>query len=265
MLLHPKVSFSKYIIVHQSTFFYIGSRKSFENTSNLLIFAGILANSNAMVITFANQKGGVGKSTLALLFANWLIEKQAKVFVLDLDRQATIYDQRERDKSMFTDQEFKYEILQYEINTPVKEIIATLLQLKEDNKDNYIIIDAPGSLDNNGLIPFLVHVDAVICPFEYENRSLASTGTFLLVLQKLLEQYKTNPKQIYLPNKVRINVGLKSEKEQYAKIEEIFCQYGVVSPVVKDLACLSRANSIALSKEQKKAIDPCFSWIKDLI
>lgn len=218
-----------------------------------------------MVITFANQKGGVGKSTLSLLFANWLIEKQAKVFLLDLDRQATIYDQRQRDKSMFTDQDFGYEILQYEINTPVKEITATLLQLKEDNEDNYIIIDAPGNLSDNGLIPFLTLVDAVICPFEYENRSLASTGTFLLVLQKLLEQYKTNPKQIYLPNKVRVNVGLKSEKEQYAKIEDIFRQYGVVSPIVKDLACLARVNSIALSKEQKSAVEPCFSWINEQI
>ena len=44
-----------------------------------------------MVITFANQKGGVGKSTLAMLFANWLTERNESVVIIDLDRQSTIH------------------------------------------------------------------------------------------------------------------------------------------------------------------------------
>ena len=39
-------------------------------------------------VVFSNQKGGVGKSTLAILFAHWLVDKQGqRVAVLDLDSQ----------------------------------------------------------------------------------------------------------------------------------------------------------------------------------
>ena len=86
-----------------------------------------------MVITFANQKGGVGKSTLALLYANWLSESKASVLIIDVDRQGTIHHQRERDKSVFSGQEYSYEVVQYDIDTPVKEIVS-MLRI-EDNND----------------------------------------------------------------------------------------------------------------------------------
>lgn len=218
-----------------------------------------------MVITFANQKGGVGKSTLAMLFANWLSEQSEKVLVLDLDRQGSIHHQRERDKSMFSYQDYSYEVIQYDIDTPVKQITATLTQLKSDNTDVYIIVDAPGNLSEDGLVPFLTLADSIICPFQYERKSLDSTGTFIVVLQKLIEQYNTIPNQLYLPNRVKINVGTKEEKEVYEKIENIFRQYGEVSPFIKELQCLSRVNSIGLTREQRAAVDECFSWIKEAI
>lgn len=36
-------------------------------------------------IVFANQKGGVGKSTLCILFANYLAWKKQQVCVIDTD------------------------------------------------------------------------------------------------------------------------------------------------------------------------------------
>ena len=40
------------------------------------------------VLVFSNQKGGVGKSTLAVLYAHWLADKQAaSVCFVDLDSQ----------------------------------------------------------------------------------------------------------------------------------------------------------------------------------
>ena len=38
-------------------------------------------------IVFANQKGGVGKSTLCILFANYLAWKKQQVCVIDTDLQ----------------------------------------------------------------------------------------------------------------------------------------------------------------------------------
>ena len=51
-----------------------------------------------MVITFGNQKGGVGKTTLCTLFANYLASIGKKTLVVDCDNQQTITEKRKADK-----------------------------------------------------------------------------------------------------------------------------------------------------------------------
>ena len=36
-----------------------------------------------VIVTFANQKGGVGKTTLCVTFANYLVTKGVRVVVID--------------------------------------------------------------------------------------------------------------------------------------------------------------------------------------
>lgn len=51
-----------------------------------------------MKIAIANQKGGAGKSTMCMLWANYLaIEKKEEVLVLDMDFQASIFEKWVRD------------------------------------------------------------------------------------------------------------------------------------------------------------------------
>lgn len=46
-----------------------------------------------MIILFANQKGGVGKSTLSVLFSNYLtLAKNKPVKVYDMDFQRSLYN-----------------------------------------------------------------------------------------------------------------------------------------------------------------------------
>lgn len=45
---------------------------------------------NAIVV-FANQKGGVGKTTLCTTFANYMTAKGHPVLVIDCDAQQSIY------------------------------------------------------------------------------------------------------------------------------------------------------------------------------
>ena len=70
-----------------------------------------------ITITWANEKGGVGKTTLCTLFANYLSEKKfSDVCVLDCDRQHSIVDKRKFDsQSLQTDKE-PYEVKQIEID-----------------------------------------------------------------------------------------------------------------------------------------------------
>lgn len=48
-------------------------------------------NKNNVIILFGNQKGGVGKSTLCALFANYLLKKKKDVCIIDTDNQKTLY------------------------------------------------------------------------------------------------------------------------------------------------------------------------------
>ena len=45
---------------------------------------------DTIIITFANQKGGVGKTTLCAVFANYLVKKGCPVLVVDCDGQQSI-------------------------------------------------------------------------------------------------------------------------------------------------------------------------------
>ena len=214
-----------------------------------------------MLVTIANQKGGVGKSTIAMLFANWLKERGNDVVILDADRQATIYYQRESDKKTFPEEEFGYRISQFNIDRTQKEISEILTQLKSTKPDTYIILDAPGNLSENGLVPCLALADVIVCPFQYERKSLDSTGTFIVVLKKVLDAYKTSPKTIFLPNRVKTNTGTKEEKEVYRQVEEVFLQFGSVAPFIKELQAVNRVNSISLSKDQSNAVNAAFTQI----
>ena len=60
-----------------------------------------MENKNNVIIVFANQKGGVGKSTLCLLLANYLVYWKKNVCVIDTDLQQSASLQRQIDEQQF--------------------------------------------------------------------------------------------------------------------------------------------------------------------
>ena len=60
-----------------------------------------MKNKNNVIIVFANQKGGVGKSTLCLLLANYLVYWKKDVCVIDTDLQQSASLQRQIDEQQF--------------------------------------------------------------------------------------------------------------------------------------------------------------------
>lgn len=211
-----------------------------------------------MLYSFANQKGGVGKSTLVLLFANYLSSRGENVLVLDADRQASLDVQRSRDKSNFPDDNFSYEIIQYSLDKKPQEIYDQLIQLRDANTKDHIIVDLPGNLNENGIVPILALSNIVLTPFQYERKSLDSTAIFVQVLKRIIENYNSTTKLFFIPNKVKTHVGTKEEKEIFAQIEERLTQYGSVLPYIKELQTLTRVISTRSSKEQMLAVSECF-------
>lgn len=66
-------------------------------------------------IVFANQKGGVGKSTLCILFANYLAAKGRDVCIIDTDLQKTILMQRRKDKLIYEGEEEPYNVQDFDV------------------------------------------------------------------------------------------------------------------------------------------------------
>ena len=138
-------------------------------------------------IVFANQKGGVGKSTLCILFANYLAFKKKNVCIIDTDLQKSILMQRRKDAQIFDDREEPYTIQNFDVTKP--EMMLKLMESASE-VDGYVLFDSPGNVSEDGLAPMFIKADYIICPYEYEEKTLDSTGTFIQVLTALREQNK---------------------------------------------------------------------------
>lgn len=89
-----------------------------------------------MLIAFANTKGGVGKSTIAVHAAGWLSKQGFKVALLDLDKQ--------RSSSVWI-AEAAPEITVRVADTP-DDCLSEAVALAESH--DFVVADAPGGLDD---------------------------------------------------------------------------------------------------------------------
>ena len=95
-----------------------------------------------VIVTFANQKGGVGKTTLCITFANYLVTKGVKVVVIDCDFQHSIMKCRKADIRKYGEQEMPYEVWAYEAND--KAMMTSLMEkLHNDPEIDIVLMDTP--------------------------------------------------------------------------------------------------------------------------
>lgn len=212
-----------------------------------------------MIITFANQKGGVWKTTLCMLFANYLAEKGYNIVVLDVDRQRSILSQRKSDADAFNGQEELYNVEECDIDTYEG---ANSLMKQAKKIDGIVLLDTPGNVTEDGLIPIFRYSDLIICPYQYERRCLESTGVFIQVIEKLKEKLEDmNPIMFYIPNSIDSRVGTTSEKEIWIETDRIFESFGKVTPMIAYRTSLMRANTYGLTSLQREEVSSAFDYV----
>ncbi len=197
-----------------------------------------------MIFTFASQKGGTGKTTLAIAFANYISETSKRtITVSDFDYQKSLYCKWKED-------ELSKSPIIYNVQTigeDSEELFAdfeTILKLKEN--ENMNLFDLAGTLDAR-YIELLVYSDFIIIPFEYSDVSAKSTMVFINFLGLIESQAK------------RVFIRSKYEKEykylNQTGMDKEIVRFGKLlqSPVFKRNS-LETINTRKLTHFQKNAV-----------
>jgi len=200
-----------------------------------------------MICLFGNQKGGVGKSTLTVLSGNYLsLAKEWPVTIIDMDYQQSISQKFEKAKVL--ENEEPYEVIPANLETfPVLGPILT------KNKKEAVLIDLPGKLDDDGLIPVFKMADLVICPFAYDEFTFESTVLFTVVLKKV------NPKVevIFVPNRIKANVKFEIMHE----VNEQLSKFGKITASIPDRIDFQRITTFHTPLSLYPVISPVFEEI----
>lgn len=206
-----------------------------------------------MKIIVANQKGGVGKSTITTLLANYLVlDKDAQVVVIDMDFQATVFTRWERDKEQYANDAL-YEVMKIDIEEYPKYSKA----LDSVKDQAHLIMDMPGKLDDDNLLAVIKEADLIICPIAYEQTVFEST----LIFSKVAKYVNPNIKMVYLPTRIKGSVKYETE----AKVREVLAEFGPIAPKIGDRVALERIDSVSLSTEARAIIQEPFEYIYQMI
>lgn len=208
-----------------------------------------------MIITFATQKGGTGKTTLAIAFANYIsMLSKRKINVFDFDFQKSFYYKWKEDESSDTPKLYEVEIIGEEEEQPFSDF-ETLIGLKESEDIN--LFDLAGTLDEK-YSDLLIYSDFIVIPFEYSDVSAKST----LVFVNFLGLLESQAERVFLRSKY--DKGYKYLNQQGMDAE--ITRYGMLlkSPVFKR-NCLQSIDTRKLTYEQRYAVKHPFNELIEYI
>lgn len=214
-----------------------------------------------MIVTIAGQKGGVGKTTISILLANYLAEQNFEVSLLDFDKQGTASFIHKR--SLASEEiESKYDV-EFIKDESVKAL-TNHESLRRLNQSNHIfVVDTAGHL-NEDYIKILMESSVVIIPFNYTEAVLHSTIKFAKFCKKINEELPL----IFIPNNVR---PLRSDSRDktiavWKEIDDIIKRQGhVLENRVFNQKVMENVNTISNSTRQKNNVENAFKEIHNLI
>ena len=171
---------------------------------------------------FANSKGGVGKSTLALLTCLGLASryKNASVELIDLDSQSTSSDSLQR----FANHRFSVindEHLFLASGSPNNGNIVNHIdsEPRDSEKDSFLIFDSPAG-NEPARSSFLLRCNLIFVPTSVSDADVHATKKYLRSLQDLFDRRErqlseeASPAIVILPN-------MMDSREEYNELRHI--------------------------------------------
>ena len=129
------------------------------------------------IITFANQKGGSGKTTLSVNLAVLWSNSQYKVAVIDADTQKSLTYWHDARKKYYGNDDTGIDVYPYSTSTIIEDVKII------KRKYNFVVIDSPPSITYD-TIQVLRSVDKVFVPVQPSPVDLLATIPFLNLVRQ---------------------------------------------------------------------------------
>ena len=129
------------------------------------------------IVTFANQKGGTGKTTLATNLAVLWSNSKYKVAVIDADTQKSLANWVEARKKYYGENDIGIDVYPYHTHSLGEDI------KKIKRKYNFIIIDSPPSITYD-TIQIVKNSDRIFVPVQPSPVDLMATIPFLNLVKQ---------------------------------------------------------------------------------
>ena len=165
-------------------------------------------------ISFANQKGGIGKSTLTILAASWLrYVRGLNVLVVDCDfPQNSIVELREREKKAVMKNDAYKLMLQRQFERLQKKAYPVIRSTPENAENDVqvfltsesepydvVLYDLPGTMGTKGVIYTISLLNYLFIPMRADRLVMQSALNFAqTVYDKFVGNPATNIQEVFL-------------------------------------------------------------------
>jgi len=197
-----------------------------------------------MIVLFGHQKGGVGKSTVAINFAYEMQKKHKNITILDLDSQnsAILFNQLRANEDLATIKCVKESDVEF----------TSFINEYANNKENLLIIDS-GGYDSDVNRAALLKADMIITPVGISQIEIFGLQKFRKILIEASDALGTDIKTNVLLN----NVDSRSKnklKELREYISDKTAHFNLLESVIYTRADLknSYGEGLTVSEYNKK-------------
>ena len=210
---------------------------------------------NNLIISFGGLKGGTGKTTICTLFATYAVEKGFPVAVMDADTQRSLTNNRYDDLG-FKDLPTPWRVWPLRADDKIKDRMSRLKKVP-----GLVVIDCPGSVDNDNLKYVYHSSDVIIIPFRFDRMNVRETVTFAETIRKI-----SKAKLLFLPNLV---TQYDDQREELIKAMERantdLGKYGRILSVLADRLASRVSNTLGMNYRQRQVVRESFDAIIEVI